>query len=100
MKSFPIVFLGGGLIAGYAAKEFAMQSGKKRELANVTAKQLSDWWLKKKTLCAALIMNHSEEKRAIAPCWILRRPLLDTKALVKARNLKSLNTTFGRPENL
>ena len=37
MKSFPIVILGGGVVAGYAAKEFALQSGKKRELAIVTA---------------------------------------------------------------
>jgi hypothetical protein len=28
MKSFPIVILGGGVVAGYAAKEFAAQSGK------------------------------------------------------------------------
>ena len=37
MKSFPIVILGGGVVAGYAAKEFARQSGKKGELAFVTA---------------------------------------------------------------
>jgi NAD(P)H-nitrite reductase large subunit len=36
MKSFPIVILGGGVVAGYAAKEFAAQSGKKGELAIVT----------------------------------------------------------------
>ena len=37
MKSFPIVILGGGVVAGYAAKEFAAQSGKKGGLAIVTA---------------------------------------------------------------
>ena len=37
MDSFPIVILGGGVVAGYAAKEFAAQSGKKGELAIVTA---------------------------------------------------------------
>src|ERR1700692_1800057 len=36
-KSFPIVILGGGVVAGYAAREFAAQSGKKGELAIVTA---------------------------------------------------------------
>jgi NADPH-dependent 2,4-dienoyl-CoA reductase/sulfur reductase-like enzyme len=37
MMSFPIVILGGGVVAGYAAKEFVAQSGKKGELAIVTA---------------------------------------------------------------
>jgi len=37
MKSFSIVILGGGVVAGYAAKEFVAQSGKKGELAIVTA---------------------------------------------------------------
>jgi NADPH-dependent 2,4-dienoyl-CoA reductase/sulfur reductase-like enzyme len=37
MKSFPIVILGGGVVAGYAAKEFAAQSGKKGGLTIVTA---------------------------------------------------------------
>ena len=37
MNSFPIVILGGGGVAGYAAKEFVAQSGKKGELAIVTA---------------------------------------------------------------
>src|ERR1039458_9330784 len=37
MKSFPIVILGGGVVAGYAAKEFVAQSGKKGDLAIVTA---------------------------------------------------------------
>jgi len=37
MKSFRIVILGGGMVAGYAAKEFVAQSGKKGELAIVTA---------------------------------------------------------------
>ena len=31
MKSFPIVILGGGVVAGYAAKEFVALSGKKRK---------------------------------------------------------------------
>jgi len=59
-------------------------------------KQLSVWWLKKRTLCAALLMNRPEEERAIAPHWILRRPQLDPKALRDARSLKSLDATFGR----
>ena len=33
----PIVILSGGRVAGYAAKEFVAQSGKKEELAIVTA---------------------------------------------------------------
>ena len=37
MKSFPIVILGGGVVAGYAVREFVAQSGKKGELAIVTA---------------------------------------------------------------
>src|ERR1700694_5128059 len=37
MKSFPIVILGGGVVAGYAAKEFVAQSGKRGGLAIVTA---------------------------------------------------------------
>jgi NAD(P)H-nitrite reductase large subunit len=37
MKSFRIVILGGGMVSGYAAKEFVAQSGKKGELAIVTA---------------------------------------------------------------
>jgi NAD(P)H-nitrite reductase large subunit len=37
MKSFPIVILGGGVVAGYAAKEFLAQSGMKAGLAIVTA---------------------------------------------------------------
>ena len=39
MKSFPIVILGGGVVAGYAAKEFVAQSGKKGDLALVTAEK-------------------------------------------------------------
>jgi NADPH-dependent 2,4-dienoyl-CoA reductase/sulfur reductase-like enzyme len=65
---------------------------------NMNAKQLSVWWLKKQTLCATLIMNRPEEERAVAPRWILRRPRLDPKALQNARNLKSLDTTFGRQD--
>ena len=37
MKPLPIVILGGGVVAGYAAKEFVAQSGKKGDLAIVTA---------------------------------------------------------------
>ena len=37
MKTFPIVILGGGVVAGYAAKEFVVHSGKKTTLAIVTA---------------------------------------------------------------
>jgi hypothetical protein len=29
MESFPSVILGGGVVAGYAAKEFVAQNGKK-----------------------------------------------------------------------
>jgi len=63
---------------------------------NMNQKQLSVWWLKKKILCAALIMNRPEEERTVAPRWILRRPRLDPKALQNVRNLNSLDTTFGR----
>jgi len=65
---------------------------------NMNEKQLSVWWLKKEILCAALIMNRPDEERAVAPRWILRRARLDPKKLAKARNLKSLDTTFGREE--
>jgi NADH dehydrogenase FAD-containing subunit len=65
---------------------------------NMNQKQLSVWWLKQQTLCAALIMNRPEEERAVAPRWILRRPRLDPKALQNVRNLKSLDTTFGRQD--
>ena len=37
MKPFPIVILGGGVAAGYAAKEFVARSGKREDLAIVTA---------------------------------------------------------------
>ena len=37
MKPLPIVILGGGVAAGYAAKEFVAQSGKRGDLAIVTA---------------------------------------------------------------
>ena len=43
-------------------------------------------------------MNRPEEERVVAPRWILRHSLLDPKALQNARNLKSLDTTFGRQE--
>jgi NADPH-dependent 2,4-dienoyl-CoA reductase/sulfur reductase-like enzyme len=62
---------------------------------NMKQKQLSVWWLKKQRLCAALIMNRPEGERAVAPRWILRGPQLNPKALQNARNLKSLDTTFG-----
>jgi NADPH-dependent 2,4-dienoyl-CoA reductase/sulfur reductase-like enzyme len=65
---------------------------------NMDEKQFSVWWLKKQTLCAALIMNRPEEERAVAPRWILRHARLDPKALQNSRNLKSLDTTFGRQE--
>jgi hypothetical protein len=61
-------------------------------------KQLSVWWLKKQALCAALIMNRPEEERALPPRWILRQPRLDPKALQNTRNLKALDTSFGRQE--
>jgi len=62
---------------------------------NMNEKRFSVWWLKKQTLCAAFIINRSEEERAVAPRWILRHSRLDPKALQNARNLKSLDTTFG-----
>jgi len=37
MKPFPTIILGGGVAAAYAAKEFVAQSGKRGELAIVTA---------------------------------------------------------------
>jgi hypothetical protein len=37
LHELPIVILGGGVVAGYAAKEFVVQSGKKGALAIVTA---------------------------------------------------------------
>jgi len=37
VRSFPIVILGGGVVAGYAAKEFVAQGGKRGGLAIVTA---------------------------------------------------------------
>lgn len=40
MKSYPIVILGGGIVAGYAAKEFAAQGGTKGDLAIVTAEHV------------------------------------------------------------
>src|SRR6185436_2622436 len=40
MKSVPIVILGGGVVAGYAAKEFVAQGGTKGDLAIVTAEQV------------------------------------------------------------
>jgi hypothetical protein len=65
---------------------------------NLYEKQFSVWWLRRQKLCAAFIMNRSEQERSVAPRWILRRPQLDPKALENARNLKSLETTFGRAE--
>ena len=65
---------------------------------NMNQKQLSVWWLNKRRLCAALLMNRPEEERAVAPRWILRRSRLNPKALQNARNLKSLDTTFGRQD--
>jgi hypothetical protein len=62
---------------------------------NVHEKQFSVWWLKKKSLCAAFIINRSDEERELAPRWILRHSRLDSNALEKTRNLKSLDTTFG-----
>jgi len=65
---------------------------------NMYENKFSVWWLRKQTLCAAFIMNRPDEERAVAPRWILRRPRLDPKALQHARNLKSLDTTFGRTD--
>jgi len=62
---------------------------------DMNQKQLSVWWLKKRKLCAALIMNRPDEERMVAPRWILRRPRLDPETLQSIRNLKSLDTTFG-----
>jgi hypothetical protein len=59
-------------------------------------KQLSFWWLKKRTLCATLLMNRPNEERRYAPRWILRRAQLDPKALRTAKSLKSLDRTFGQ----
>jgi NADPH-dependent 2,4-dienoyl-CoA reductase/sulfur reductase-like enzyme len=62
---------------------------------NVNKKELSVWWLKKRTLCAALLMNRSEDERAVVPRWFLRQARLNPQALRNARSLKSLDTTFG-----
>jgi hypothetical protein len=43
-------------------------------------------------------MNRPEEEPTVAPHWILRRPWLDPKTLQNARNLKTLDTTFGRQD--
>ncbi len=59
-------------------------------------KQLSVWWFKRRSLCAALIMNRPQEEREFASRWILRRAQLDPQALQRARNLKSLDATFGQ----
>jgi hypothetical protein len=32
LETFPIVFLGGGVVAGYAAKEFVAQSNKENSM--------------------------------------------------------------------
>src|SRR5438552_10750076 len=37
MKRVPIVILGGGVVAGYAAKQFVAENGNKGDLAIVTA---------------------------------------------------------------
>jgi NADPH-dependent 2,4-dienoyl-CoA reductase/sulfur reductase-like enzyme len=66
---------------------------------NIYEKQFSVWWLKKQRLCAAFILNRPDEEREAAPRWILRRQRLDPKALQSARNLKSLDTTFGRQDH-
>ncbi|MCW5799302.1 MAG: Pyridine nucleotide-disulfide oxidoreductase [Nitrospira sp.] len=59
-------------------------------------KQLSVWWLKKRTLCAVLLMNRPDEERRYAPRWILRRAQLDAEALRTVKHVKSLDRTFGR----
>ena len=59
-------------------------------------KQLSVWWLRKGTLCAALLMNRPNEERQYAPRWILRRAKLDPNALRTAKSVKSLDRTFGQ----
>ncbi|MGC4097461.1 MAG: FAD-dependent oxidoreductase [Nitrospira sp.] len=43
MKSFPFVILGGGVVAGYAAKEFVAQGGGKNQLAIVTAEHVPSY---------------------------------------------------------
>jgi len=63
---------------------------------NIYEKQFSVWWFKAQILCAAFIMDRSEEERLVARRWILRRSRLNPKAVQTVRNLKSLDTTFGR----
>jgi len=63
---------------------------------NIYEKQFSVWWFKAQILCAAFIMDRSEEERLVARRWILRRSCLNPKAVQTVRNLKSLDTTFGR----
>lgn len=43
MKTFPLVILGGGVAAGYAAKEFVSQGGGKGQLAIVTAEHVPSY---------------------------------------------------------
>lgn len=43
MKTFPMVILGGGVGAGYAAKEFVSQGGGKGQLAIVTAEHVPSY---------------------------------------------------------
>ncbi len=59
-------------------------------------KQLSVWWLKKRTLCAVLLMNRPDEERQYAPRWVIRRAQLDPDVLRTAKCLKPLDQTFGR----
>ncbi|HTI71037.1 MAG TPA: FAD-dependent oxidoreductase [Candidatus Limnocylindria bacterium] len=40
MKSFPYLILGGGVAAGYALREFALQGGQKEELGLITAENV------------------------------------------------------------
>ena len=65
---------------------------------NMFEKQFSVWWLRKRILCAALIMNRGEEERSVAPRLILRRARLNPRKLQHTRHVKSLDGTFGREE--
>jgi hypothetical protein len=58
MKSYPNVILGGGVVAGYAAKEFVAQSGKKGELAIVTAENALPYEVADEPQLLAQVFDH------------------------------------------
>ena len=110
MKTFPIVILGGGMVAGYAAKEFAVQNGKKGELAIVTAENalpderppLSKGFLAGKEKASDLQISNAAFYRdhgiAVLHRSAATKVDLARRRLHRASDLKSLDVTFGREE--